>query len=105
MGLSPRKGSYTTMKNVTTVTMDTDGVPWRVQGVAGDVAGEGVGVGEGPCWLGFCREDHGTARRECKQEGARQVSMASGVHATSCVGGKTVPCVGRTKIFPLHVYT
>lgn len=28
--------------SVTTVMMDTDGVPWRVQGVAGDVAGEGV---------------------------------------------------------------
>lgn len=85
--------------------MDTDGVPWRVQGVAGDVAGEGVGVREGPCWLGFYQEDQGKARRECKQEGARQVSMALRVHATSCVGVKTVHCVGRTKIFPLRVYT
>lgn len=41
---------------------------------------------------------------EVQQEGTRKVSFAFS-YATSCVAVKTVDCVGRHNILPLHVHT
>lgn len=56
-------------------TMDTNSVPWRLRRVAEDEAGQ-VDGGEGLVDCDFYLKDHGKARREFKQRGAKQVIFA-----------------------------
>lgn len=62
--------------SVTMETMDTNSVPWGLQRVAEDEAGEVDGGGGGLVDCDFYLKDHGKARREFKQRGAKQVIFA-----------------------------
>lgn len=60
---------------------DSDGLPWRVQGVAEDEAGEVDVRGRGqcgePCWLGFSQEDHGKGSYSKKGQGRSALHFLS----------------------------